>query len=523
MVAMEGLSTYLVCILIPALLSISWAKYRGLEYILMNYRWIFVCLFLLPVSVVYDVWYYLRNYIIFKLSSAPKRHDQKVQDVQRQVRQWRDGGARSYMCTARPGWMNVCLRNAVYKKTFQKIQVNLVDILDMDANRQIVRVEPLTTMGQITATLNPLGWTLPVLPELDDLTVGGLIMGVGIETSSHKYGLFQHCCVSFELVLADGSVTRCSKTENPDLFYSVPWSYGTLGFLVSAELRIIPAKKYVKLEYFPVHSKDDMIKKFEEETEKRSDNQFVECLVYSRNKAVVMTANMTDDVNLNKVNPIGKFWKPWFFKHVESFLESGPGVEYLPLRHYYHRHTKSIFWELQDIIPFGNHPLFRYLFGWMVPPKISLLKLTQGETIKRMYEKHQVIQDMLVRMDKLDESLQCFHKELNLYPLWLCPFYLPSLPGMVHPASGEGQMYVDIGAYGTPKSPRFSTIPSTRAIEAFVRSVNGFQMLYADSYMTREEFRDMFDHSLYDKMRKRLQCTTAFPEVYDKVSRKARE
>ena len=36
-------------------------------------------------------------------------------------------------------------------------------------------------------------------------------MGVGIETSSHKYGLMQHVCVSFELVLADGSVVRCSK------------------------------------------------------------------------------------------------------------------------------------------------------------------------------------------------------------------------------------------------------------------------------------------------------------------------
>ena len=37
---------------------------------------------------------------------------------------------------------------------------------------QVVRVEPLATMGQVTACLNPLGWTLPVLPELDDLTVG---------------------------------------------------------------------------------------------------------------------------------------------------------------------------------------------------------------------------------------------------------------------------------------------------------------------------------------------------------------
>ena len=30
--------------------------------------------------------------------------------------------------------------------------------------------------------------------------------------------------------------------------------------------------------------------------------------------------------------------------------------------------------------------------------------------------------------------------------------------------------------------------------------MNGFQMMYADSYMTREEFRLMFDHTLYDKV-----------------------
>lgn len=37
---------------------------------------------------------------------------------------------------------------------------------------QVVKVEPLANMGQVTALLNGMGWTLPVLPELDDLTVG---------------------------------------------------------------------------------------------------------------------------------------------------------------------------------------------------------------------------------------------------------------------------------------------------------------------------------------------------------------
>ena len=49
----------------------------------------------------------------------------------------------------------------------------------------------MVTMGQLSRTLDRLGWTIPILPELDDLTVGGLVMGTGIETSSHIYGLFQ--------------------------------------------------------------------------------------------------------------------------------------------------------------------------------------------------------------------------------------------------------------------------------------------------------------------------------------------
>lgn len=47
-------------------------------------------------------------------------------------------------------------------------------------------------------------------------------------------------------------------------------------------------------------------------------------------------------------------------------------------------------------------------------------------------------------------------------------------------------------------------------------------MLYADTYMTREEFRVMFDHTLYDKLREDYDCKAAFPEVYDKVKKSAR-
>lgn len=46
---------------------------------------------------------------------------------------------------------------------------------------------------------------------------GGLVMGTGIESSSHIYGLFQHICVAYELVLADGSLVRCTEVSMESL------------------------------------------------------------------------------------------------------------------------------------------------------------------------------------------------------------------------------------------------------------------------------------------------------------------
>lgn len=48
-------------------------------------------------------------------------------------------------------------------------------------------------------------------------------------------------------------------------------------------------------------------------------------------------------------------------------------------------------------------------------------------------------------------------------------------------------------------------------------------MLYPGTYCSEEEFYKMFDHSLYDRIRERLQCHKAFPTIYGKVNRKVRD
>ena len=44
----------------------------------------------------------------------------------------------------------------------------------------------MVTIGKLNDFLIKREFMLPVVPELDDLTIGGLVMGGGIETTSHK-------------------------------------------------------------------------------------------------------------------------------------------------------------------------------------------------------------------------------------------------------------------------------------------------------------------------------------------------
>ena len=86
------------------------------------------------------------------------------------------------------------------------------------------------------------------------------------------------------------------------------------------------------------------------------------------------------------------------------------------------------------------------------------------------------IQDMLVPISQLKGSLECFHEEVEIYPIWLCPFKLPNNPGMLRTHYQDGEMekmLVDVGVYGVPQKSSFETVSTTRRVESFVRNVQG--------------------------------------------------
>lgn len=157
----------------------------------------------------------------------------------------------------------------------------------------------MVTVGEITKYLIPKGYTLAVTLEIADATLGGLAMGVGMTTYSHKVGLYQEAIRSYEVILGDGSlVTATRDNEYSDLYYALPWSHGSLGFLTSLELDIIPVKPYVHMKYIPVRGQKkycDAIREISGATDKnRKLDDFVEATVYSKDEAVIMIGNFSD-------------------------------------------------------------------------------------------------------------------------------------------------------------------------------------------------------------------------------------
>ncbi len=191
-----------------------------------EHRGWFLAFTMVPLSFAHDQYSRVANLYCRLFLATPHLHDARVREVQQQVRAWNAAGRRQLMVTARPPWHSVSLRVESYKGGCEKIRVELPNILEVNTERMTVRCEPMVTMGQITRHLVPMGYALAVMIEMDDLTVGGLLMGVGLEVSSHIHGFFSETVQACDVVLGNGSLVHCSRTENADLFHALPWSHG---------------------------------------------------------------------------------------------------------------------------------------------------------------------------------------------------------------------------------------------------------------------------------------------------------
>ena len=115
-----------------------------------------------------------------------------------------------------------------------------------------------------------------------------------------RYGLFNATCTGYEIVMPDGSISWCDKDHNQKLFISIPFSYGTLGFLTAVDIVIVPYRPYLQHTYIPVCSVEDAVDMFKREIDNPSSDT-VEGIMFSRHEGVIMSGKFVENTKVNKL------------------------------------------------------------------------------------------------------------------------------------------------------------------------------------------------------------------------------
>lgn len=121
-------------------------------------------------------------------------------------------------------------------------------VLGVDVDAGTVDCEGMTTYSDLADATLAQGLMPCVVPQLKSITIGGATAGVGIESSSFRYGLVHETLLAMDVLLADGNVVTCTPdNEHRDLFFGFPNSYGTLGYALKLTAKVVPAKPFVQL------------------------------------------------------------------------------------------------------------------------------------------------------------------------------------------------------------------------------------------------------------------------------------
>ena len=113
-------------------------------------------------------------------------------------------------------------------------------VLSVDEQACQVTVEAGLQLHRLNALLTERGLGLTNMGDIDVQTVSGAI-STGTHGTGRSSGAIAQQVVGLELVLADGSVVRCSRTERRDLFEMARVGLGALGVISSVTFQAEPA------------------------------------------------------------------------------------------------------------------------------------------------------------------------------------------------------------------------------------------------------------------------------------------
>lgn len=157
--------------------------------------------------------------------------------------------------------------------------------LDLDVANGVVECESGVLLADILDVVVPRGYFLPVTPGTKFITVGGAVAADVHGKNHHCEGTFSNHVISLELITADGSIVRCSRDENADLFWQTCGGMGLTGVILSVRFRLKPIETaYISQRTHKARDIDAVMRLFDESTDATYSVAWIDCLAPSRQR-----------------------------------------------------------------------------------------------------------------------------------------------------------------------------------------------------------------------------------------------
>ncbi len=115
--------------------------------------------------------------------------------------------------------------------------------MELAVEKKVLHVGAGARWADVVPYLDAHGLSVSVMQATRNFTVGGSV-SVNCHGWQHARPPMASTVRSFRLMKADGSVVRCSRTENAELFSLALGGYGLFGVVLDVELRVVPNERY---------------------------------------------------------------------------------------------------------------------------------------------------------------------------------------------------------------------------------------------------------------------------------------
>ena len=146
---------------------------------------------------------------------------------------------------------------------FSTLKLN--KFLSFDPERKTIECESGVLLSEILDVIVPKRCFLPVTPGTKFITLGGAVAADVHGKNHHCEGGFADHVLHIDLLTDSGTIMRCSRDENADLFWQTCGGMGLTGIILSSKIKLKSIEtSYIRQVSHKAADIDDVMRLFEE-------------------------------------------------------------------------------------------------------------------------------------------------------------------------------------------------------------------------------------------------------------------